>query len=157
MRILLPDRVTKALITTLQESGHRETGGILMGESVSEAIYRIRDITVQKRRGSVATFVRSPSEASMPLKRFFCQTNHEYSRFNYLGEWHSHPTSALEPSIPDSESMWAIVEDSDVGASFAVLLIVHLDDAGLLQGSVNVYLPGRRWFKAYLVQEKANT
>lgn len=157
MGILLPDRVTRALITTLQESGHQEIGGILMGESVSEAVYRIRDITVQKRRGSMAMFVRSPSEMRTPLKRFFCETNHEYSRCNYLGEWHSHPSSALEPSIMDSESMWAIVEDADVGANFAVLLIVHLDDVGLLQSSISVYLPGRRWFKGCLVQEKADT
>jgi [CysO sulfur-carrier protein]-S-L-cysteine hydrolase len=49
-----------------------------------------------------------------------------YRRFNYLGEWHSHPSFSVQPSFEDIESMTDIVESGNSTITFAVLLIVRL-------------------------------
>ena len=153
MRILLPHDVAEKLVSALQDAGRREIGGVLMGEHVSEGVFRIRDLTVQRRGGTFASFVREVRAVLAPLRRFFHETGHDYARYNYLGEWHSHPSFTTEPSGKDSESMWRIVEDPTVGAHFAVLVIVRLADAGELEGSATAYLPGRRTLKASLEAE----
>jgi hypothetical protein len=47
-----------------------------------------------------------------------------YRRFNYLGEWHSHPSFSVQPSFEDIESMTDIVENGNSTITFAVPLIV---------------------------------
>ena len=152
MRLLLPVEVAKELADALRDAGRREVGGVLMGEHVSEGVFRVKDLTVQ-RRGTLASFVREVGAALVPLRRFFRETGHDYTRFNYLGEWHSHPSFTPEPSPTDSESMWRLVEDPVVGANFAVLLIVRLGDGGKLEGSATAYLPSRRRLNAVLEAE----
>jgi len=150
----VPRDVSKRLESALRSAGRREVGGVLMGEHVSEGVFRVKDLTVQ-RRGTLASFVREVGVALTPLRRFFRETGHDYVRFNYLGEWHSHPSFTPEPSHRDSESMWRIVDDPAVGANFAVLLIVRLGSKGKLEGSVMAYLPGRRKLEATLEAETA--
>jgi len=155
MQILLPEKITRRLSVALKAAGRQEIGGILMGERVSDEVYRVQNLTIQRRGGTFASFVRSIQGILTPLKRFFRQTGYNYTRFNYLGEWHSHPSFALEPSPLDHETMWDIVEDPQVGANFAVLIIVRLDDIGRLEATATVYLPGRQMLKAELIQEEA--
>ena len=124
-----------------------------MGEHVSEGAFRVKDLTVQCRGGTFASFVREVRTALVPLRRFFVETGHDYTRYNYLGEWHSHPSFPAEPSHRDSESMWRLVEDPAVGAKFAVLLIVRLGGEGELDGSAKAYLPGHRRLEATLEME----
>jgi hypothetical protein len=80
-------------------------------------------------------------EALGRLLAFFEHANHDYERFNYIGEWHSHPCFAPEPSLRDDASMRQIVEDPQVGAHFVVLLVVKLDTAGQLLATAHTYLP----------------
>jgi hypothetical protein len=157
LQILLPDKVEQRLIAALKEARNREVGGILMGEHIADAVYRIRDLTIQRHGGTLASFVRLVREILYPLKRFFHETGFNFTRFNYLGEWHSHPSFPLEPSSLDCETMWKIVEDPRVGANFAVLMIVQLGAGDQLEGTVTVYLPGRQMFKGKLVREEATT
>jgi proteasome lid subunit RPN8/RPN11 len=155
MQILLPEKITQRLSVALEAAGRREIGGILMGERVSDRVYRVQNLTVQRRGGTFASFVRGIQGILTPLKQFFRQTDYNYTRFNYLGEWHSHPSFALEPSPLDRETMWDIVEDPQVGANFAVMIIVRLDSIGRLQATATVYLPGRRMLEGELIQEGA--
>ena len=136
----------------LQKAGRRETGGILMGEHVSEDTFRVVGITVQLQLGTLASFVRALSEVKSALLRFFRRTKHEYSRFNYLGEWHSHPSFALEPSLRDRESMFQIVQDPVVGARFAVLVIVRLYSKDL-RAAAFVFHPGGTLERANILSE----
>ena len=153
MRVLVPREVRGRLEEALRNAGRRETGGVLMGEHVSENVFRVKDLTVQ-RRGTFASFVREVGVALIPLRRFFRETGREYTRYNYLGEWHSHPSFPTEPSRTDSESMWAIVEDPAVGANFAVLMIARLGAGGELEASATAYLPNRRKMVAALETEE---
>lgn len=154
MQVLLPDAVARRLTAALAKAGRREIGGILMGESLGGEVFCIKDLTVQRGGGTVATFLRGVGGVIGPLRRFFRATGHEYRRFNYLGEWHSHPSFGVRPSVRDDETMRAIVGDRDVGANFAALLIVRLTADRMIESSLTVYLPDGTKFPASLVREE---
>jgi len=153
IKIILPKKISDKLVAALKEAGDREIGGILMGEHLAENVFRIMDITVQRKGGSFASFIRVIQGMLGPIKRFFQLTGHNYKRFNYLGEWHSHPAFSLAPSCRDQKTMCEIVEDPLVGANFAVLMIVKLE-TDQLQGTVTIFMPGRRMFKGDLIREE---
>ncbi len=77
------------------------------------------------------------------MNAFFCETGHQYDRFNYLGEWHSHPRFPVTPSAQDVESMVDLV-NGERGIDFAVLLIVRLQWWRKISGwsEVAMYFPG---------------
>jgi len=139
LTLLLPAEIQAEIRAALRACGRREVGGILMAEHVGQDIFAVRNITVHKR-GTFAAFVRRIEDALAPLRSFFRRANQEYTRFNYIGEWHSHPSFAAVPSPRDDVSMREIVQDDRVGANFVVLLIVKLVDDGKLDASVHTYL-----------------
>ena len=137
--ILLPE-VAEEITIALCKSGDREIGGILMGEHAGPSEFKVTKITVQKR-GGISSFIRVIEDAVGKLNNFFRQSNNDYSRFNYMGEWHSHPLFTPYPSSKDDSSMLEIVMDETVGANFVVLIIVKLTPDGGLIGTAHTYLP----------------
>ncbi|MCP1843663.1 proteasome lid subunit RPN8/RPN11 [Bradyrhizobium sp. USDA 4524] len=142
MKLILPADVVSCLRKELRSAGTREIGGVLVGEHMHNATFRVADLSVQRSGGSVAHFVRDVEQSSAFLKEFFARTGNDYQRFNYLGEWHSHPQFSALPSGQDLATMLDIVESPDVGAHFAVLLIVSLRRRGLLELSALAFRPG---------------
>lgn len=140
LTLILPPQQRNLLLTALREAGRYEVGGILMGEHIGPDIFTVRGITVH-RRGTLASFVRRIEDAIGRLRKFFRETGHDYARFNYIGEWHSHPSFAPYPSNRDDLSILRIVQDETVGANFTALLIVKLARDGALIGTVHTYLP----------------
>lgn len=126
MQLLLAPQIAKRLKRELRRAGRREIGGLLMGEHVHDEVFRVVDISVQRSGGSHACFIRQPKDHEAHLKRFFASTGGDYTRFNYLGEWHSHPSFEPVPSDTDMQTMQSIVNDPAVGANFLVLLIAKL-------------------------------
>jgi proteasome lid subunit RPN8/RPN11 len=155
MQVLLPNKIASKLIRALRKAGHQEIGGILMGECLEADCFRIVDLTIQQQGGAFASFIRSISSTVVPLKRFFQRTNHEYQRFNYLGEWHSHPSFCTEPSARDIHTMWEMLDDPTVGANFLVLLIVRLNAAETLESTLTVFVPQQPPFQAEFKLENA--
>jgi proteasome lid subunit RPN8/RPN11 len=125
MKLLLPHTVIKSLKRKLR-GRFDEVGGVMVGEHVATDTFRIVDISFQKRGGTIAHFVRDPAHHKAFLNDFFQKTGHDYKRFNYIGEWHSHPAFTPLPSGEDFATMHDIVEDPQVGVNFAVLIIVSL-------------------------------
>lgn len=128
------------MVAALQKAGQREVGGILMGEHIGPNLFIVRDITVHSR-GAFASFIRRIEEAIGGLRAFFRETGYDYVRFNYIGEWHSHPSFEPYPSKTDDLSMLEIVQDETVGANFVVLLITKLGSNGELVSTAHTYLP----------------
>ena len=126
-----------------------------MGEHVGPDTFRVKEITIQRKGGTFAAFIRIVEEILAPLRAFFDTTKHDYTRFNYLGEWHSHHSFALAPSGRDHMTMHDIVMDPQLGARFVVLLLVKLDDHGQLEGGVTVYQPNRTSFEGSIIQESS--
>ena len=157
MQIHLPESGVQKLTKALKQAGSREIGGILMGEYLSLEVYRIADLTIQAQPGTLASFLRLPRSVLRPLQTFFQKTGNQFTRFNYLGEWHSHPLYSIEPSDVDCNSMWEIVSDPNVGANFAILLVVKLNAIGQLEGGVTIFLPDRQKLSGELIQEPHNS
>jgi len=153
VKVILPLVIEQKLLAALCKAGRQEIGGILMGEHVAGDVYRIQDVTVQGQAGTFASFVRFAKEIVGPLHSFFHKTHHDYKRFNYLGEWHSHPSFLPRPSMRDSETMWEMLQDTETGANFAVLLVVRLSESNQVEGTATVYLPRHVSFEAELLRE----
>lgn len=153
MRLVVPGPIENRLKEAARSAGNREIGGILMGEHLGDDLFKVLDITMQLRGGTFATFVRLVEGVLAPLRRFFKETGHEYTRFNYLGEWHSHHSFALTPSSRDDSSMIEIVADPEVGARFAALLIVRLNPDDELESGLFVYLPSGIRYPAQVLSE----
>jgi len=154
MKIILPKTIEDKIYEVIYSANNKETGGILMGEHIEESNYRIADITIQKAIGTFASFIREVTEIIKPLKMFFKLTNHNYTKYNYLGEWHSHPGMNLNPSVTDMKSMFEIVNDPRTNANFAVLIIFQINkNNGKLHGCATVYLPLGRVIRGELIYE----
>jgi len=151
VQIILPYEIQLRLMTSLSASGEQEIGGILMGQHIGEATFEVKEITIQPIGGSVASFMRSVKGIILPLKRFFRQTGRKYTEFNYLGEWHSHPSFSPQPSRQDTFTMQEIISNPDVGANFAILMIVKMDPLERIIGTVTAYLSSGQIMSGTLV------
>lgn len=141
MELLLPEAISRRFLLALKTGGTQEIGGLLMGEHVGGETFRLVDISVQTLRGTHSTFERDPEEHRAQLTEFFDRTGADYTRFNYLGEWHSHPSFEPLPSAKDMRTMRSIVRDPNVGVNFAVLIIVRVVRHGRLAMSATAVLP----------------
>lgn len=123
--ISLPNDQRARLRKRLRGAGRCEIGGILMGEQVAPDHFRIVDLSVDDTTGTAAHFVRSPEHHAEALDSFFRKTGSDFKRFNYLGEWHSHPSFPVRPSHEDIMSMQSLV-NGERDIDFSALLIVRL-------------------------------
>lgn len=142
MRIELAEPVCQRLKVELRRAGRREIGGVLMGEQLAVGHFRIVDLSVDGVTGSAAHFVRDQEHHETALREFFERTGSAYARYNYLGEWHSHPSFPVRPSPTDVSSMLSLVE-GERSIDFAILMIVRLDLWFRLRQSVSLFVRGR--------------
>lgn len=131
---LPPDQVG-ALRKALDSAGTNEIGGQIFGEQLAPSDFRATELTFQKQSGTFARFIVDLVQATLDALRFFNRTQNRYSRFNYIGEWHSHPSFEVRPSGTDISSMRSTVADSDFRGTFAVLTITRLDGDRLTCGA----------------------
>ena len=124
MRLILPRELTARLKVHLRRAGRREIGGLMMAEQIEPGFFRLHDITVNEHSGSDYHFDRRILDHRAALSSFFSQTGNDFARFNYLGEWHSHPSFDLSPSRTDIDAMRQLVQEPSLG--FAALMIVRL-------------------------------
>lgn len=115
-----------------------------MGEHIAENSFCVKRLTIQRKGGTFSAFVRLVEEFLRPLSEFFEETGHDYTRFNYMGEWHSHHSFSLHPSARDHQTMLGMASDPELGARFVALLLVRLNGDSTLAASVNCYEPGGR-------------
>lgn len=137
--ISLPNDQRARFCKRLRRAGTREIGGILMGEQVAPDHFRIVDFSVDETTGTAAHFVRSPEHHADALESFFRRTGSDFSRFNYLGEWHSHPSFPVRPSQEDITSMQSLV-DGERDIDFSALVIVRLRYFFLLEAAAYMFV-----------------
>ena len=125
----------------MRRARRREIGGLLLGEHIGDETFRLVDVTVQRSGGSIAHFVRDPAQHQPQLDSFFAKTGGDFTRYNYLGEWHSHPSFEPLPSPKDITTMQTIVENAEVGVNFAVLIIARIGFVSSLQLSACLFRP----------------
>lgn len=126
MRIELAPDIEPRLRKALHKAGSREIGGMLFAEQLVPGRFRIVDFSLDSLSGSHANFRRDPALHREALTAFFEKTGRDFSRFNYLGEWHSHPSFPVRPSREDVKTMTDLVEHNQSEITFALLLIVRM-------------------------------
>ena len=126
MKIALAPDIEQRLRKALRKAGRREIGGMLFAEQLARAHFKIIDFSTDSFSGSHTKFVRDPKVHQQSLDAFFEKTGRDFVRFNYLGEWHSHPSFSVHPSLEDVETMQSLVETGSKDITFALLLIVRL-------------------------------
>ena len=143
MRIELTLAVETRFRSALRKAGKRDIGGMLFAEQLNPKHFSIIDFSLDAFSGSHAAFGRDPGSHQTTLDQFFERTGGDFQRFNYLGEWHSHPSFSVHPSAQDLQTMMDIVEDRSSIVSFAVLLIVRLRFKFFVDHSVTIFARGQ--------------
>lgn len=142
MIVTLPPDLIAKVEKALARAGTREIGGVLVGEHVADEEFRVVDLSVQHSGGTQSCFVRNPKKHRRFMRQFFRRTGTNYARFNYLGEWHSHPLYLPVPSAIDLAQMQSIVEEGSNAPLFAVLLIIRLDGRERIELGATAFAPG---------------
>lgn len=142
IEVLLSETVISRLRSELRRAGSNEIGGVLAGEDLLDGRFLVVDISVQRNGGGFAHFVRDPSVHRRFMRRFFARTGNQYGRYNYLGEWHSHPSFSTQPSSTDARQMQRLIEDEDQHANFLILVIAKLDRIGEVEASAHAFRRG---------------
>lgn len=122
-----------------------------MGVHVGIDEFQVEEITIEPKLGTFASFVRALSHALTSLDKFFQKTKFDYTHFNYMGEWHSHPSFIPSPSSIDISTMIESVNDKTVGANFLVLIIFKLHSSRSLEGSATVFYPHLPYSRCELI------
>ena len=156
MRLLLPDAIENQMKRELRAAGRREIGGVLLGELVGPGVFRVAEITVQRTGGTSSTFVRIPRLHAEAIRAFFQRTGHRYERFNYLGEWHSHPSYPTRPSGSDLRAMEEILRNPAMAVNFAVLSIVKIPAAASFEISSYAFVPGTRYAEIATISDQTS-
>lgn len=143
MRIELAFDIGKRFRTSLRQAGAREIGGMLLAEQLNPGHFCIIDFSLDSFTGSHTGFRRCPQAHHNTLDEFFRRTGQDFQRFNYLGEWHSHPSFSVQPSSQDLSTMTDIVESQDSAITFAVLLIVRLRFRLWIEHSLTIFARNR--------------
>ena len=140
MKLRIAQQTIDSWTTALRRARRREIGGVLFGEHVGEADFRIVEATIQTRGGNDITFQRKASKARRDLKSLSRHHGNDPERFNYLGEWHSHPHAPAVPSHVDETTMCQLLFDPETTVNFLILLINRLNEQGKLELSAVAYL-----------------
>ena len=127
MRLRLPSDQQELLCRALRRAGNKEIGGQIFGEQLAPSDFQATHLTFQKGPGRFARFIVDIVQAARDALRFFDRTGHCYTRFNYIGEWHSHPNFGIRPSGTDLATMQHLVLDHDFQGDFAVLMLARLE------------------------------
>ena len=154
MQLFLPDEILRKMRSNMIRAVRREIGGMIMGEEIGKQQFRIVDFSVDKKSGTSSGFVRNADNHDQVLSDFFKRTNSDYSRFNYLGEWHSHPCFDTNSSEKDINLMLDLV-DGTGGVDFAVLFISRLRLLWLFECGAYLFVKNQKPIEIEVILENA--
>lgn len=141
IEVRLGDACGRKLKAELARAGSNEIGGVLAAENLGGGAFEIVDLSVQRSGGGFASFVRKFGQHDRFMRRFFDRTGHRYERFNYFGEWHSHPSFLALPSGVDGRQMQLLLREPEQKANFLVLLVVKGGKSGI-EASAHAFARG---------------
>ena len=131
MDLLIQMSIIEELQRELKTAGSREIGGLLFGEHIGGVVFRIVEVSVQRNGGTSSRFVRDPVQHREQLEAFYSRTGDDCFRYNYLGEWHSHPSFSATPSGEDEATILELLNEADFKPNFILLLVVRSDRSSL--------------------------
>lgn len=141
MKLRIAKEMIERWAADLKRAGAKEIGGVLFGEKIAEGEFRIVEARRQRFWGGTrTTFNRRGNWARKEILALHEKVGGDPERFNYLGEWHSHPHAPVHPSLQDEITMYELVADQGDAVNFLVLMILKLDGQTSLQVGALTYL-----------------
>ena len=140
MKLRIIQKTIDKWISALIHARAREIGGVLFGEHLGVADFKIVEATIHEQNCNEDTFLREVNKARCDLKVLSNQHGDKPEQFNYLGEWHSHPNAPVTPSVIDEITMRELLDDPETTVNFLVLLINRLNESGMLEIFASAYL-----------------
>lgn len=115
-------KITPGAISLIHEESRakfpRETGGILIGYLEGNIFYIEEAVGPGPRAiHKLQTFIRDGNYSQEQLDQIVIHTE---GRWDYLGEWHSHPKK-MGPSVKDFSSLRNIQRDSSYSISHPIM------------------------------------
>ena len=158
MKLKITRPTFEAWVHDLTRAGPREIGGVLFGEQIKEGEFRIVDATRQRFGGGTKLhFLRRGGQARKHIHALHDRFGGDAKRFNYLGEWHSHPNAPVIPSTRDKLTMHQLLAEQAGAVNFLVLAIVRLDQSGAVEISAHSYLSTGQTIPCEIVPELAKS
>lgn len=153
VELVLPSPIVSRMKVSLARAGDREIGGVLMARQIVPGCFEIVDFSIDEQTGERAHFVREPALHDGFLDEFFERTGQDYTNYNYIGEWHSHPSLPLAPSITDIGSMEDLV-NGERNIPFAALLVVRSDTPSEFVATASFHQRGMTPVPARILSER---
>ena len=139
--VILNHNCVSKLRDALHAAAEIEIGGVLAAEQIAEGTFRVLDISIQQGF-SASRFVREPKIHRKFIVDFHERMGYQFERYNYIGEWHSHPNFSTMPSTEDFLEMQRLVEDPEQKSTFLTLLVVRLNQNESISGTIHGFRPG---------------
>lgn len=128
--VSLNEKSKEKIVEALHKYSPNEIGGILIGNKVTDVNVIVNDVSISNEVEilNYASFIRDTVNAQRLLNKHY-----KKSTGFYIGEWHSHPNFSLYPSGKDISTMKGIIHDKNYNVSFAILIIVKLNESNELE------------------------
>ena len=129
--------INEHLIEVIHQAGlkhyPKEFGGLLIGRYSDDmkTCFVEETILPVKYKSSKSYFERGKEGVLEKLEVYYKQT----PKLMYLGEWHTHPDSTVEPSETDKNTMKEIAAHDDVLINSPVMLILGITKSKLEIGA----------------------
>lgn len=131
MTIEIPKPISELLKRELEVMNQNETRGSFFAERVNGALFKVNDVYFSKKRGTFS-FIKMliGDEYKKFQKNYHKKYFFEYEKYNYIGDWHSHPSFSCLPSSYDIAE--AIDDFKKSNANFIIQIIIKIENDKLV-------------------------
>jgi len=125
LEIIIPKEITLRLIKQISKYSPLETKGALFAEDLGNDTFKIDEVYLEPKPGTT-TFVKLyiNHEYVTFQKNYHKLRKNNFSKYNYIGDWHSHPLFECFPSSYDVSEVEKDMKQSN--AIFLVQLILKV-------------------------------
>ena len=112
----------RGMLTMVNAAKGDETGSVLIGHYSDDGHLAVVESTRPSPKGSVrlrSSFLRTATGLKTFFENLFARSN---GKRYYIGEWHLHPNSSVEPSPTDDATMSSISSDQNKNGMISIIL-----------------------------------
>jgi proteasome lid subunit RPN8/RPN11 len=119
LEIIIPKKISLILIKQISKHSPLETKGALFAEDLGNDTFKIDEVYLEPKPGTT-TFVKLyiNQEYLSFQKNYHKFRKNNFSKYNYIGDWHSHPLFECLPSSYDVSEV-----EEDIKKSNAIFLV----------------------------------
>ena len=137
MKIIIKKEVANKIKEKILDDMPNESKGACFAYHKDEEVFEIIDTYISKYKGTkfFANLIVNRKYKKFE-KLFYKSKGHDYKHYNYIGDWHSHPSFECVPSIFDKKEIDDELNHSN--AYFLIQIILKVKE-GLLLGRCFLY------------------